>query len=278
MTKRSILQHQRCQRPLFGQTIRRRVRWAGWTMLEMTIPVLSLPLSPTFSVYNSHGSEQTSCGSSGQKFPHLLFPPVLVCWSHSYSRLWTNKLNLLLKGRGGVEGGGRICVCWQSVDRPHNPSCFFFFTSFWNAQLFPLTIMTHGSCLLMNYTWPTYCKVLRKAQHSRTASCCVCSCVCVCACDAYSCVCLFRSKRYVGLRYYGISLPAHPSQDRFLSYLQQQHNHLAASSASYVICQKYGLILTPLCCKELHNAATADPTLAAFDSRRVFEPRFFETN
>lgn len=51
MTKRSILQHQRCRPPLFEQTIRRRVRWPGWTMLEMTFPAsLSLSLSPTFSV------------------------------------------------------------------------------------------------------------------------------------------------------------------------------------------------------------------------------------
>lgn len=53
MTKRSILQNQRCQPPLFKETIRRRVRWEGWTMLEMTVTSLSLPCSPTFSFYNS---------------------------------------------------------------------------------------------------------------------------------------------------------------------------------------------------------------------------------
>lgn len=53
VTKRSILQHQRCQPPLFEQTIRRRVRWPGWTMLEMTFPAsVCLPLSLTFSIYD----------------------------------------------------------------------------------------------------------------------------------------------------------------------------------------------------------------------------------
>lgn len=53
VTKRSILQHQRCQPPLFERTIRRRVRWPGWTMLEMTfLACVCLPLSLTFCVYD----------------------------------------------------------------------------------------------------------------------------------------------------------------------------------------------------------------------------------
>lgn len=53
VTNRSILQQQRCQPPLFERTIRRRVRWPGWTMLEMTfLASVCLPLSLTFSVYD----------------------------------------------------------------------------------------------------------------------------------------------------------------------------------------------------------------------------------
>lgn len=53
MTKRSILPHQRCQPPLCKQTIRRRGKRLGWTMLEMTAPGLTLPLSATFPLYYS---------------------------------------------------------------------------------------------------------------------------------------------------------------------------------------------------------------------------------
>lgn len=53
VTRRSILQHQRCRPPLFERTIRRRVRWPGWTMLEMTfLASVCLPLSLTFAVYD----------------------------------------------------------------------------------------------------------------------------------------------------------------------------------------------------------------------------------
>lgn len=59
MTKRSILQHQRCQPPLFKQTIRKRVRWPGWTMLEMTCPAsLSLYLFLPLSLFMFPGEEQ----------------------------------------------------------------------------------------------------------------------------------------------------------------------------------------------------------------------------
>lgn len=83
MTNRSILQHQRCQLPLFKQTIRRRVRWQGWTMLEMTVPGLSLPLSPTFSVcyswcWTGQRSEPLWAFSQSPKFHYSLLLPVDV--------------------------------------------------------------------------------------------------------------------------------------------------------------------------------------------------------
>lgn len=137
MTNRSILQLQRCQLPLFKQTIRRRVRWQGWTMLEMTVPGLSLPLSPTFSLYYSwcragQSSEPLWILSQSPKFQHSPFLPVdVLLWQHiqEYKNVrergiqfsipkvqvthMTNKLNLLLKGKK-EEGRWHIGV-WRRV-------------------------------------------------------------------------------------------------------------------------------------------------------------------
>lgn len=128
MTKRSILQHQRCQLPLFKQTIRRRVRWAGWTMLEMTIPGLSLPLSPTFSVYSSwcragQRSQTLRLLSQSPKSHQSLFLPADVLLLQLFQTLdcMTNKLHLLFKEKEGEEeGGGCIgsCKTTHTVDHP----------------------------------------------------------------------------------------------------------------------------------------------------------------
>lgn len=92
VTKRSILQHQRCQPPLCERTIRRRVRWPGWTMLEMTfLASVCLPLSLTFSVYDCW----CRGGQRSKRMPTtpLTTPstplPTCRCAIHSFSRLWT---------------------------------------------------------------------------------------------------------------------------------------------------------------------------------------------
>lgn len=73
VTKRSILQHQRCRPPLFERTIRRRVRWPGWTMLEMTfLASIWLPLSLAFVVYDCWWG-------GGQRSKHMPTTPLPTC-------------------------------------------------------------------------------------------------------------------------------------------------------------------------------------------------------
>lgn len=97
VTRRSILQHQRCRPPLFERTIRRRVRWPGWTMLEMTfLASVCLPLSLTFAVYDcwlGGGQRSKACQP-----PHPPLLPVDVLYSQLFQAAdqMANRLCLLI--------------------------------------------------------------------------------------------------------------------------------------------------------------------------------------
>lgn len=87
------------------------MRWAGWTMLEMTVTGLSLPLSPTFSLYNSQcragqRSEQLRVLSQSPNSIGAFFLPVDVLALQLFQALdhMTNKLHLLFTGKE-EEGG-----------------------------------------------------------------------------------------------------------------------------------------------------------------------------
>ncbi len=96
--------------------------------------------------------------------------------------------------------------------------CPFFFCFILKHTAVHFDHKPHGGCLLMNYTWLTFCITLsseksttqQKIRHAAFARVCI----------AYSCFCVRVQilKCYVGLKYCGIFLPALPSQDRFLSY------------------------------------------------------------
>lgn len=135
MTKRSILQHQRCQPPLLEQTIRRRVRCSG---LDDARNDHSRPLSTSFShfllfIFPQCGAGQRSeCRqgfllSQSPQFPFwsFFFSYLQMCCCYSCSLLQhrDKQTSLAFQRKRRRRGGGwricwRIIVCWSVHNLP----------------------------------------------------------------------------------------------------------------------------------------------------------------
>lgn len=124
MTKRLILQHQRCQPPLLEQTIRRRVRCSG---LDDARNDHSRPLSTSFShfllfIFPQCGAGQRSECRQGFFFVTVTTIPLLVLFFFPTCRcaavtavpcssIGTNKLHLRFREKEEEEeeeGGGYV--------------------------------------------------------------------------------------------------------------------------------------------------------------------------
>lgn len=77
VTKRSILQHQRCQPPLCERTIRRRVRWPAGRCWKWPFWPLSVYLVLSLSLFMIAGAEKARGQNTCQQLP--IPPPTCRC-------------------------------------------------------------------------------------------------------------------------------------------------------------------------------------------------------